>query len=201
MLKTDYKNDVLDTSVNDNRKYEMTNNSDGTISLTDVTVYSQEGSLLGANDINDTNTEVNKLNQNLTAQDGLEFNFQVDNDGNYGILNKEGEFMSFAKENIDCYYSQTNTRPANFVLPTDCKVGYVYGWNAGWNATNPQFTVTANKGTLTKLFSRSEGSGQGSANGFGVYKLENAPSGTTLNFTYGTGGSANLGGFTVVISK
>lgn len=91
MLKTDYKNDVLDTSVNDNRKYEMTNNSDGTISLTDVTVYSQEGSLLGANDINATNERVNQL----TAQDGLDFRFATDGEGNYGYLGADDSFIPF----------------------------------------------------------------------------------------------------------
>ena len=89
-LKTDYKNDVLDTSKNTKRKYQQTTNSDGTISLDDVTVYSQEGSLLGASDINATNSAVNELNQNLTTQDGEPFRY-AKQDGKRGyIVNEEG---------------------------------------------------------------------------------------------------------------
>lgn len=57
MLKTDYKNDVYDG----NRKYRQINNSDGTISLTDETVYTQEGDMFSGEDMNDTNKAVNAL--------------------------------------------------------------------------------------------------------------------------------------------
>ena len=68
-LRTDYTNDILDTSKNTERKYNI-KNSNGTIveenvTFEDVTEYSQEGSRFGATDINVTNEEVNKLNQNL----------------------------------------------------------------------------------------------------------------------------------------
>lgn len=90
-LKTDYKNDVLDTSKNTKRKYQQTTNSDGTISLDDVTVYSQEGSLLGANDINAITTRLNQL----TANDGLDFRFATDGEGNYGYLKADDSFAPF----------------------------------------------------------------------------------------------------------
>lgn len=64
-LKTNYVDDIFD---GDNRKYRQINNSDGTISLSDVTNYSQMGDKFGASDINATNTEVNELNTALTAQ-------------------------------------------------------------------------------------------------------------------------------------
>lgn len=76
VLKTNYKDDVLDTSVNDKRKYRMVQNADGTISLTDATSYTQEGSTFGAADINATNQEVNTLNENLGG-----FMFRVNEDG------------------------------------------------------------------------------------------------------------------------
>lgn len=60
-LKEDYLDDILDTSVNEKRKYRMINNADGTISLEDVTDYSQNGDNFGASDINITNKTVNEL--------------------------------------------------------------------------------------------------------------------------------------------
>ena len=67
-LKTNYKDDVLDTSKNTKRKYNMINNPDGTVSLEDVTSYTQVGDKFGAGDINGTNTEINALNTSLTQK-------------------------------------------------------------------------------------------------------------------------------------
>lgn len=61
-LKTDYKDDILDTSVNTKRKYRMTNNPDGTVSFDDETVYTQEGDNFSASD-------ANAITQNLTVAD------------------------------------------------------------------------------------------------------------------------------------
>ena len=60
-LKTNYKDDVLDTSVNTRRKYNMITNSDGTVSFEDVTEYQTEGDTFGAVDINNTNAAVMEL--------------------------------------------------------------------------------------------------------------------------------------------
>lgn len=82
-LKTDYKNDVLDTSKNTKRKYQQTTNDDGTVSLDDVTVYSQEGSLLGAGDMNATNQAVNNINVYVGEDKKLHF---VNGDGADSVL-------------------------------------------------------------------------------------------------------------------
>ena len=66
-LKTDYKNDILNTEVNTNRKFNMIQNQDGTVSFVDVTEYDQHGDNFGASDINATNHAVNQINANLTA--------------------------------------------------------------------------------------------------------------------------------------
>ena len=66
-LKTDYKNDVLDASKNQLRKYQQIQNDDGTFSFVDVTEYSTTGTSFGAKDINDTNTAVNELNNSLIS--------------------------------------------------------------------------------------------------------------------------------------
>ena len=52
-LRTDYKDDLLDTSVNERRKYNMITNEDGTVSFEDVTVYSQVGDTFGAGILNE----------------------------------------------------------------------------------------------------------------------------------------------------
>lgn len=44
-----------------NRKYTMTENQDNSVSFTDVTEYSVEGSYFGAGDINRTNTQINGM--------------------------------------------------------------------------------------------------------------------------------------------
>ena len=60
-LRTDYRDDVLDASVNTKRKFNMITNSDGTVSFEDVTEYSQVGDSYGSTDINETNGAVNEL--------------------------------------------------------------------------------------------------------------------------------------------
>jgi len=57
VLKTDYQDDMFAGS----RKYSMVTNEDKTISLIDMTEYTQEGDQFGSNDINTTNREVNRL--------------------------------------------------------------------------------------------------------------------------------------------
>ena len=56
-LPTNY----VDAVWSGQRKYEMTQNQDSTVSFTDVTEYSVTGSYFGASNINATNTQVNGL--------------------------------------------------------------------------------------------------------------------------------------------
>ena len=65
-LKTNYVDDVLDSSKNQLRKYQQIQNDDGTVSFVDVTEYTTTGTSFGAKDINDTNTAVNELNNSLS---------------------------------------------------------------------------------------------------------------------------------------
>jgi hypothetical protein len=90
-LKENYKDDILDTSQNVKRKYQMENNGDGTVSFTDVTKYTQQGDSFGASDMNAVNSEVNEVVNNLGAKNMLPNNattrtiygvtFTVNNDG------------------------------------------------------------------------------------------------------------------------
>lgn len=72
-LRTDYKNDILDTTQNEYRVYDIVN-ADGdviqsNVHLEDKTVYTQTGDNFGAGDMNDQNTEINQLNSNLGGLD------------------------------------------------------------------------------------------------------------------------------------
>lgn len=58
-LRTNYKDEVLDVSVNTQRKYRQVDNADGTVSFVDATEYAQQGDPFGAGDINSTNAVVN----------------------------------------------------------------------------------------------------------------------------------------------
>lgn len=64
-LKTNYKDDVLDTSKNEKRKFRMIQNDDGTVSFDDATEYTQQGDAFGAADINATNAKINEQNRSL----------------------------------------------------------------------------------------------------------------------------------------
>lgn len=94
-LKENYKDDILDTSQNVKRKYQMENNGDGTVSFTDVTEYTQQGDSFGASDMNAVNSEVNEVVNNLGAKNMLPNNattrtingitFTVNNDGSVTV--------------------------------------------------------------------------------------------------------------------
>ena len=58
-LRTNYRNDILDTSANLRRKYLVTENEDGSVSIEDVTEYTQNGDVISAQDINAINSQIN----------------------------------------------------------------------------------------------------------------------------------------------
>lgn len=59
-LRSDFKDSVLKDTTG-NKKYKMTNNSDNTVSFTDVTEYSQEGSPYGAKEVNEEREAINSV--------------------------------------------------------------------------------------------------------------------------------------------
>lgn len=81
-LKTNYVDDVLDTTKNQLRKYQQIQNDDGTVSFVDVTEYTQVGTSFGAKDINDTNAAINDVNRKLTQTPIL---IATDTSGSYTI--------------------------------------------------------------------------------------------------------------------
>lgn len=92
-LKTNYKDDVLDTSKNEKRKFRMIQNDDGTVSFEDATEYTQQGDAFSAADINATNAKINEQNRSLTTFETGNINFvgSVDNiTGTSGYVVKNG---------------------------------------------------------------------------------------------------------------
>ena len=57
MLKTDYKDDLFEGE----RKYKMTTDTEGKVTLKDATTYTQKGTSFGELDMNNTNKAVNRL--------------------------------------------------------------------------------------------------------------------------------------------
>ena len=60
-LPVNFKDDILNTGVNQKRKYQQTYNADGSVSFEDVTAYQQKGSNFGAQEVNETNGAVNNI--------------------------------------------------------------------------------------------------------------------------------------------
>lgn len=69
-LKTNFTDDILAESMNGKRQYNVTDNSNGTKSLEDVTDYQSVGSTFSAKDMNETNASVNQAYDDM----GDEFN-------------------------------------------------------------------------------------------------------------------------------
>ena len=65
-LKTDYKDDVLDVSVNEKRRWIITENGDGTVTIEDATTYSQTGDIFGSADLNAITLAVNECFQSVS---------------------------------------------------------------------------------------------------------------------------------------
>lgn len=65
MLRTDYQDDVF----SGNRKYQMVQNGDNTVSFVDVTEYVQVGDTYGASEINEQNTAINEKGISVSNTD------------------------------------------------------------------------------------------------------------------------------------
>lgn len=97
-LKTTYVDDILNTSKNTKRKYNMIANSDGTVSFEDVTDYSQVGDSFGAAEVNSITAAINQLNSDLGAIEEVAFT-KVTN--TYADLDTDSSYV-YTKNGI-CY--------------------------------------------------------------------------------------------------
>lgn len=71
-LPTNFKDDILSSSMGGKRRFNLIQNDDGTYSLEDVTDYTQTGSEFGAGQINATNQAVNESCDKADVIDDLE---------------------------------------------------------------------------------------------------------------------------------
>lgn len=71
-LPTNFKDDILSSSMGGKRKYRIIDNGDGTYSFEDVTEYTQTGSDFGAGQMNATNKAVNESCDKADVIDDLD---------------------------------------------------------------------------------------------------------------------------------
>ena len=71
-LPTNFKDDILGASMGGKRRYNLIQNSNGTVSLEDVTSYTQVGSDFGAAQMNQTNKAVNESCDKANVIDDLD---------------------------------------------------------------------------------------------------------------------------------
>ena len=133
-LRTNYKDDILDTSQNTKRKYDLIENQDGTYSLDDETVYTQEGDSFGASDINATNTAVNTLNHDLSGFKFYPTGTQIvgliaddsaytDEDGNYVVWGTETA-NQLVEDNPNTYKAIASTEDTRGSVEEDTAKGF-----------------------------------------------------------------------------
>lgn len=108
-LPTNFKDDILNTSVNSKRKYKMINNTGGTVSFEDKTDYTQEGSEFGAGQVNQTNEAINNIYDEriLSPEEAAlvtEPGFFVD----AMVVSELIENLTTLQTNFRNYYSGTN---------------------------------------------------------------------------------------------
>lgn len=72
ILPTNFQDDILNASMGGKRRYRLINNTDGTVSLEDVTTYDQVGSNFGAGQTNQTNAAVNESLDSSKVIDSLD---------------------------------------------------------------------------------------------------------------------------------
>ncbi len=60
-LPVNFQDDIIDTTINDKRRYRLEENTDGTTSFEDATTYEKVGSYFGAEQINQTNGTINEV--------------------------------------------------------------------------------------------------------------------------------------------
>jgi len=121
VLSTDFKDDVLNESMDGRRRYTIIDNGDGTISLEDVSTYDQQGSLFGQALLNAFAKAINESLDKAVVVEELadvaavteagylpgaksvaELNknmgglsFGKDGDGNYGYYGADGSLIPF----------------------------------------------------------------------------------------------------------
>lgn len=139
-LKTDYQ----DYTYVGNKKFNLINNSDGTISLEDVTDYEIEGDDFGANDINATNQRINEMNNFIYPVGAViinsDYSFNPNNvyGGTWELIDKE--FVSAASSNLSFNAFTPNS---DFITQSDDNLSCYVSKNG--HCMNIEFSFKTNK--------------------------------------------------------
>lgn len=176
-LPINFKDDILNSSMGGKRRYNLIQNSDGTVSLEDVTTYTRMGSDFGAAQMNQTNQAVNqscdKANvietmDNIIANQASgmiagakavkELNNKIPEEGNGYLRFADGTLIQWGR----AYFQSTasgggGSVKVNFSVPFTSKpkmsVTPIYASSA-----DPTFTVSAQSYTNTaNLYARTRG--------------------------------------------
>lgn len=113
-LKEDFKDDVLDTSVNTNRTFNILSKT-GTVIQTDVrieetTAFEQTGDDFGAAEINATNKEINRVAKNTCTNLINVFAEDMSASGVYLTPNYDGTYKLSGTASADVYFDITDSR-------------------------------------------------------------------------------------------
>lgn len=141
-LKTNYKDRLLDTSVNTERKFNLVDSNENIIasgvSLRDITKYSQEGDTFGAADINKITATINEQNNNLANG---QVKFSVESDGAYVTYNVGADTVTKklgSCEITDIYTQSVSTGTTDTLM--DLKTSY----------TGEEYDISANTITVKR---------------------------------------------------
>ena len=140
-LPTNFKDDIL-ASSNTKRKYQQTFNSDGSVSLEDVTQYQQKGSDFGAQQVNQTNVAINNIYDEriLTPEEAAlvtEPGFFVDAQVIAELISKLTQTQTTTIKADYFSIPFTLTRKGNIVTIDINAAKQVHSWSAGTTQIYP----------------------------------------------------------------
>ncbi len=154
-LKTDYKNDIF----TGNRKYNEITNSDGTISLEDVTEYTQEGDTFSATDINATNEAINDIsNDVLDTMEEIEAN--TESGAIAGAL-----ALKAVNENLGGLFSST-TQESTITVGSSPTIWWLSQTRTGYTPISATLTYNNSTRILAGIEELVFSNGSFTANGF-----------------------------------
>lgn len=199
-LPINYVTEKIDASVSDKRKYQIINNSDGTISLEDATTYTQKGSNFDADDINKINQTINQVIDQLEeAGTGSEAGSDVFSPT--ATVSKTGNAATITITDINGTTTATVTDGADGYTPQK-GIDYFDGKNgedgfsptieedAGNNSTTYKLNITTKDGTITTpnlMGPSGDGSSEGTPGGSVTASVTKTGSTATITITDNNG--------------
>lgn len=200
-LSTTYKNDIMNSAMGGKRRYNLINNSDGTISLEDVTTYDQKGTDFTATDVNKITTAVNASADSSKIIDSKDSVLATTATG----------YMAGAKavkEIFEQLNSNLNVKLEDIIGE---KVHHAHnngqtGWNILWGAESTRVYTTPSDGYYTVIgFNIGnvtiEVNGISYTGDYIVFHREKLTAGTLLKITDAKGSSGGGGGWNIYLKS